>query len=240
MKKLFILIGLAAAACSGGARDSVTLSARMASADGQPLPAANGAAEVAPGIELTRARIIVRHLRVEREDEPSELEISTGPLLVDVSGDALSGGLLELVNANVPPGAFDELKVEIEPIEAAPTAAFADLVTRGASVLLEGTVDGRPFAFAARLEVEVEHEGQFELGTAASNITLNIDASKWFKAADGSRLSPLDGAAHDAIVANIRASFKAFDDDDEDGIEDEREHHDGGDDHGGEGGGGHH
>src|SRR5919204_4567937 len=109
MKKLFILIGLAAAACSGGARDSVTLSARMATADGQPLRAANGAAEVAPGIELTRARIVVRHLRVEREGEPSELEISTGPLLVDVSGDALSGGLLELVNANVPPGAFDEL-----------------------------------------------------------------------------------------------------------------------------------
>jgi hypothetical protein len=62
--------------------------------------------------------------------------------------------------------------------------------------------------------------------------THNEEASRWFRAPDGSRLSPLDPAAREAILANIRASFNAFEDDDEDGIEDEREHHDGGDDQG--------
>src|SRR2546425_5685763 len=39
------------------------------------------------------------------------------------------------------------------------------------------------------------------LGGSASNITLSIDASKWFTAADGSRLSPLDAGAREAILA---------------------------------------
>ena len=92
------------------------------------------------------------------------------------------------------------------------------------------------------------------LGGTATNITLDIDASKWFVAADGSRLDPRDAANKAAIEANIRASFNAFEDDDENGEDDRGEHrdagddhgdHDGGDDHGdgghgGDGGPGHH
>lgn len=232
MKKLMMLLGLAAAACSGGAKDSVTLSARLATAGGQPLPVADGAAQVASGIELTRARIAVRRLRVEREGSGEEVEISQGPLLLDVSGDALSGALLELVTANVPAGTYDKLKLDIHRVESAKAGAFDDLVKQGASILLEGTVDGQPFTFASALEAELEHEGQFELGTASSNITLGIDPSKWFQAADGSRLDPREGKAHAAIEANLRASFSAFEDDDEDGIED----HGGGGDRGQDGG----
>jgi hypothetical protein len=151
--------------------------------------------------------------------------------VVSVPAEDESTWLVELVNANVPPGTYDKLKLDVHAVELAPSAAFDDLVRRGASVLVEGTVDGQPFTFATRLEAELEHEGSFELGGAAANITLNIDASQWFKAADGSRLNPLDAGARDAIVANIRASFSAFEDDDEDGADD-RGHHDGGDDHG--------
>lgn len=229
MKKTLMLMGLAAVACAGGAKDSVTLSARLGSAGGQPLPTAGGAAEVASGIELTRARIAVRRLRVERRDAGTEVEISQGPLLLDAKGDALGGALLELVTGNVPAGTYDKLKVDIHRAETAPSPAFDDLVKKGASILLEGTVDGQPFTFASALEAELEHEGQFELGTTASNITLGIDASRWFKAADGSRLDPRESSARQAIEANIGASFSAFEDDDEDGADD-RGHHDGGDD----------
>ena len=245
MKKIVIAMGLAAAACSGGAKDSVTLSARLAAADGQPLPAANGAVQVASGIELTRARIAVRRLRVERHDRQSEIEISQGPLLLDASGDALAGALLQLVTGSVPAGTYDKLKIDIHSVAAAPAGPFDDLVKRGASILLEGTVDGQPFTFASALEAELEHEGTFALGSAASNITLNVDVSRWFKAADGSRLDPRDSASQAGIAANLRASFSAFEDDDEDGVDD-RGHHDGGedradggDDHGGEDGGDH-
>jgi hypothetical protein len=246
MRKILIGMALAAAAC-GGAKDSVTLSARLASTAGAPLPTANGAVQVAPGIALTRARIAVRRLRVERRDRQSELEIAQGPLLLDASGDALAGSLLQLVTASVPAGTYDKLKIDIHAVTAAPAGAFDDLVQRRASVLLEGTVDGQPFTFASAVEAELEHEGTFELGSAASNITLNIDPTSWFKAADGARLDPRESAAQAAISANIRASFSAFEDDDEDGLDDRGHHdggddgagHDGGDDHGGGGEGGH-
>ena len=255
MKKILIGMTLAAAACGGAAKDSVTLSARLAGAGGQPLPAASGGVQVATGIELTRARIAVRRLRVERRDAQSDFEISQGPLLLDAAGDALAGSLLQLVTSSVPAGTYDKLKVDIHAVTAAPAGAFDDLVTRAASVLLEGTVDGQPFVFASALEAELEHEGTFELGSASNNITLNIDASSWFKAADGSRLDPRDTVSKTAIAANLRASFSAFEDDDEDGIDDRGDHdggddgaHDGGDDHGhggedgghGDDGSGHH
>jgi hypothetical protein len=247
MKKLFVLIGLAAAGCTGGARDSMTLSARLGASGGQPLPATGSGVQAASGIELSRVRIAVRRLRLERNDDATEVKITEGPLLLDVNGSALGGALIVLVTANVRPGIYDKLKLDIHPVVTSPSAAFDDLVRRGTSVLVEGTVDGQPFTFAAGLEAELEHEGRFQLGGAATNITLDIDASKWFQAADGSRLSPLDPAARDAILANIRASVTAFDHDDEDGIEDEREddggddrgEHDGGDDRGAHDGGDH-
>ena len=229
MKKIPMLMALASVACSGAAKDSVTLSARLSSSGGQALPADGGSAQVADGIELTRIRIAIRRLRVERKDAGTEVEISQGPLLLDASGDALAGALLELVTGKVPAGSYDKLKVDIHRVEAAPAGAFDDLVKRGASILLEGTVDAQPFSFASGLEAELEHEGQFELGGTAANITLNIDASKWFKAADGSRLDPRESANRQAIEMNIAASFSAFEDDDEDGADD-RGHHDGGDD----------
>jgi hypothetical protein len=235
MKKILMLMGLAAAACSGGAKDSVTLSARLSSASGQALPTDGGSAQVASGIELTRIRIAIRRLRVERKDSASEVEISQGPLLLDASGDALAGALLELVTSKVPAGTYDKLKVDIHRVETAPSAAFDDLAKRGASILLEGTVDAQPFVFASALEAEIEHEGQFDLGGAAANITLSLDASQWFKAADGSRLDPRESSTRQAIERNIGASFSAFEDDDHDGADD-RGHHDGGDDRGEDGG----
>jgi hypothetical protein len=155
----------------------------------------------------------------------------------------LRGALVALVTAHVPPGTYDKLELDVHAVETSPSVAFDDLVERGASVLVEGSVDGKPFTFASGLEIELEQEGQFQLGAAAANITLDLDAATWFRAADGSRLNPLDPAAREAILANIRASFRAFEDDDQDGIEDEREHRDAGDDHGDGGsddGSGHH
>jgi hypothetical protein len=248
MKKFLILMGVAAVACSGGAKDSVTLSARLGASGGQALPSSDGGVQAATGIELSRVRISVRRLRLERKEDANEVKISEGPLLLDVNGPALGGALIQLVTANVPSGTYDKLKLDIHAMETSPSAAFDDLVRRKASLLVEGNLDGQAFTFAAALEAELEHEGQFQVGGAAANITLDIDASRWFRAADGSRLSPLDPAARESILANIRASFRAFEDDDEDGVDDEREHqdggddhseHDGGDDHGGQDGGHH-
>src|SRR5204863_3303536 len=136
----------------------------------------------------------VRRLRVERKDAAFEVKLSEGPLLLDASADALGGALLQLVTANVPAGTYDKLKLDIHRVESAPAGAFDDLLKRGASVMLEGTIDGAPFTFASALEAELAHEGRFELGGTAANTTLGIDASKWFQAANGSRLEPRHSA----------------------------------------------
>lgn len=228
MRKLAVLLGLAAAACTSGAKDSVTLNARVTSAGGAQ--AADGGAQAATGIELTRVRIAVRRLRVERRDAGTEVKISEGPLLVDASGTALAGALVQVVTSAVLPGTYDKLKVDIHPVTSAPAGPFDDLVKGGYSVLVEGKAGGQPFTFASAMEAELEHEGRFDIGGTATNITLNLDASKWFVAADGSLLVPADASKQAAIEANIRSSFSAFEDDDEDGHED---HHGDGDHDGG-------
>ena len=54
----------------------------------------------------------------------------------------------------------------------------------------------------------------------SSNVTLTIDPSSWFKAADGSLLDPTSAAAKPQIENNIKASIRAFCDRDRDGEDD--------------------
>jgi hypothetical protein len=233
---------LAVAACGGSqTKDAVTVSGRLSASGGQPLASGTAGAQVADGITLSRARIAVRDLRVESKAGNMEVKLSEGPLLLDVEGDSLSGALLQLATANVPAGTYDKLKIQVHRVQAPAAAVFDDLVKQDASVLLEGEIDGQAFTFASSLEAEVEHEGSFTLGDAGSNITLDLDASTWFTAADGSRLDPRDPAARSVIEGNIRASFGAFEDDNHDGMDDQGDDHghdaaDAGDDHGGNGG----
>lgn len=242
MRQRVILAALVASAACGpgsdGSSNAVTLSARLGSSAGTPGPVQ------ASGIELSRVRASIRSLRVERKDSKTDVEIAAGPLLLDVKGNALAGSLLELVEAGVPAGTYDKLKLQVHRLSVAPSADFDDLIHRGASILLEGTIDGQPFTFSSALEAELEHEGEFELGATATNITLNLDPSTWFSAGDGSRLDPRVEGNRAAIEDNIRRSFTAFEDDDEDGFDDhghrdgarpdggvdDPAHHDGGDD----------
>ncbi|HET7788090.1 MAG TPA: hypothetical protein VFL36_19115 [Myxococcales bacterium] len=241
--RIGIAMCLAMAACGGTqARDAVTVSGRLSASGGQPLASGAAGVQVADGITLSRARIAVRDLRVESKSDGAEVKLSEGPLLIDVSGNSLSGALLQLATANVPAGTYDKLKIDVHRAQAPAPASFDDLMKQNASVLLEGDIDGTAFTFASSLEAEVEHEGTFTLGDAASsNITLDLDASKWFTAADGSRLDPRDPTARSAIEGNIRASFGAFEDDNHDGMDDHGDDHghdaaDAGDDHGGNSG----
>lgn len=173
------------------------------------------------------------------DDDADEIKI--GPFLVDLSGDQLSGGISQVFDGQVPAGTYRELKIKIGPVTSGSSssgspdggssdagatvpAGIADL--NGASVVVDGTVDGTAFSFVSRLTAEVEREGSIEVGGATTpNVTLSVPIAGWFKAADGSRLDPSLASNQQAIERNIKASIDAFDDDD----------HDGHDDHGGHG-----
>jgi hypothetical protein len=258
MKKLLVLPLVALlAACSGGATNSsLSLSARAGAlttaASTTTAPAA------VTGVSLTRIRVALRDLELRSRDGNSRAEIAIGPVVVDLgSADLSAASVQKVLDATVPAGTYDKIKLKIHRLQAVDNVAGADdLVKAGASILIDGTFNGAPFQFATALEAEQELEGKFVIDANSQNITVNFDPTTWF-ASGTAVLDPTDPANKLAIEANIRASLAAFQDDD--GIGHENHHgdddgvshdagddhgqdgagHDAGDDHGGNTGGGH-
>jgi hypothetical protein len=99
-----------------------------------------------------------------------------------------------------------------------------------ASILVDGTMDGVAFQFSTPMALTQKREGALVVDAdTGANVTLDFDASTWFKTADGGKLDPTDPTDQGAILANIRASIRVVSDDDHDGEEDGEEdggHHD--------------
>jgi hypothetical protein len=172
-----------------------------------------------------------------------EVEVSAGPYLVDLSGEALSSGqIVEQFTLDVAEGTYDELKFRIHHLGGGRRLEDADLGAGQDSVVVTGTLaDGRAFTFRSRLNEQLKMRGTFVIGgPSPSNITLSIDPSGWFVGPDGAPLDPTVESSRGAIERNIRASIDAFDDDDHDGADDhgrggadDGPGHDAGDDRGG-------
>jgi hypothetical protein len=158
------------------------------------------------------------------DGDDQECEVEAGPFLVDLSGDALNGGVTFMVDLAAPAGTYEELKFRLGPVSASQAgsdAGLLDMADANASVLVNGTVDGTPFTFSTAATLAQKREGKLLVDpTSGANVTLDFDASGWFKAADGSRLDPTSPATQEAILANIRASLRLVADDDRDGEED--------------------
>lgn len=213
MKKLLMTAVLVVTACGGAG--TTTISTRVgALSAGAPLMVGD--------VELQRVRIVIRELEVERGDDENEVEFESGPFLLDLSGDGLSGGVIQQFVTEVPPGVYDEVEFEIHPLsgDLPEDEGLREMFTRGASVIIDGVANGAAFSFESNLMDKQELEGSFDLG-GGDNVTLNIDPSGWFLGASGEPLDPSDPANESTIEANIRQSIDAFDDDDSDGDDDD-------------------
>jgi hypothetical protein len=167
--------------------------------------------------------------------EDHDGEIKVGPFLVDLTGAQLAAGLNRVFEGEIPAGTYRELKVVIgvvSPKKAGADVALADM--NGRSVVVEGTLDGKPFVFEAALYAAFKIEQEIVVSADGSfgNVTLTVDPARWFKAADGTRLDPTVPADQARIRANIKATLRAFDDRDRDGHDDHGGHGHGGDDGG--------
>ena len=156
--------------------------------------------------------------------DDGECEIESGPFLVDLSGGDLTIGVHPVAGINVPSGTYEELRFQIHVVDAAQAGTspgLAEMAAAGASILVDGTQGGTAFQFKSAVTVDQKREGQIVVDSATgANVTLDLDASGWFKAADGSKLDPADPAAASAIEGNIRASVRVVEDDNRDGEED--------------------
>jgi hypothetical protein len=230
MQRSPILAALLLAACSGGATSSLSLSARNAAT--APQPAATSA-----GIALTRVRVALQKIELRSRTGDRRAEIALGPVVIDLSAAELDGKVHRVFDSTVPAGTYDKIEFEIHPLERATTAAGAeDLLKQHASAIIEGTIDGEKFTFVTAIEAQQEFEGHFVVTDKSSNVTFDVDTSKWF-VKDGARLDPRKPENRAAIEANLRNSINAFQDDDGLGhenhdIDDDRDDdRDGGDDH---------
>jgi hypothetical protein len=160
------------------------------------------------------------------DDHEGECEIEAGPFLVDLSGADLAAGVHWVASVDVPAGTYEEVKFKINTINAEKAGGDAGLLAMAdakASILVDGTRSGgAAFTFGVPLEVLQEREGAIVVDPAAgANVTLDIDPSGWFKAADGSLLDPDDATARGAIIQNVKASIRVMHDDDGDGHDDD-------------------
>jgi len=154
-----------------------------------------------------------------------ECEIESGPFMVDLSGSDLATGVHPVTGIDVPSGTYEELRFQIHVIDASQAGAnagLAEMAAAGASILVDGTQGGAAFQFKSAITVDQKREGKIVVDPATGvNVTLDLDASGWFKASDGSKLGPADAVAASAIDANIRASVRVVHDDDHDGKDDD-------------------
>jgi hypothetical protein len=136
-------------------------------------------------------------------------ELKVGPLTVTLPLDASTQLVLD---ALVPAGTYTGVKAQLDAVTV--SGVFTDA----------GGV-GHPFTFTSsgHAEVEINFPTPITVGSATSNVTVNVDVASWFKDASGAVLDPTDPANMATISRNIRRSFRAFGDDDHDGVDDGHE-----------------
>lgn len=217
MKAVLAIVLAAGIAGCGGPNLSVSVRA------GSGASVASGNALAAgSGIVLTRVRVVIRKIELEKAGNSEMDEVASGPYLLDLSGAALDdGSVARVVDASFEPGTYSEVKLEVHKPESGETAANASLqemIDAQASIIADGTIDGAPFSFKTAVNTQQRFEGNVVLSDG-SNLTLSVDPTGWF-ASGGARLDPRNGSNRSQIENNIQSSFRAFRDDDHDGHED--------------------
>lgn len=154
-------------------------------------------------------------------------EVEFGPIVADLP---TGSGVNKNVTLRVPPGLYDELKFEIEPLDdhgGRSDDRYGRPGPRDASIRVEGTFNGEPFVYLSALEAEVELDFRPPLVVRPGgfNVTIRVDVAGWFTDDDGQLIDPSTanaGGPNKALVErNILASLHAFGDHDRDGRRDD-------------------
>jgi hypothetical protein len=139
-------------------------------------------------------------------------EVKIGPTTIDLP---LTPGLVNLPANTIPAGTFREFELSVSQVEL--TGSFTD------------ATGSTPFDVT--LPVRVRQEVEFTTPLVVTDgapaaVTVSVDVSHWLVNPDGTAVDPSkianDPVLMAAVVARIRASFRAFED----------RNHDGKDDHG--------
>jgi hypothetical protein len=188
-----------------GAATSATAGLQATDAGTLSIPGSNGT------LDITSIRAIVSELELDCDDDGTTaacVEFERGPVFATVP---LGASDVEIADAAVPAGRYDEFEFEIEDLDAddddsaakraAMDAVLAEIRTTypdfpaDASMIVEGSftpTGGDPVAFRTYLEAEIEIElplvPPLEVAEGADPVIVpvTIDPSVWFALPDGS------------------------------------------------------
>ncbi len=160
-------------------------------------------------LDITRVRILVAHAKIGYTGGHSGGGAAeAGPYVVDLSADEIANGAhREFSLGELPSGTYGGAEIEIEPLEADQDASdpvFDDFRASGASVLVDGTYQGKDFTFAGHFLAEQGTDG--EVAVDASEpvaLAMAVDASAWFLDENSAAVDPADEAQHDALAVGI-------------------------------------
>jgi hypothetical protein len=149
-----------------------------------------------------------------------------GPILVDLP---LNSAPQQQFAISIEPGTYTGVRFHIHKANSGSEAAFLtdhpEFV--GTSIRVTGTFNDEPFTYTTSLNAVQEQRFESPVTVDASgttDVTLLVDLSSWFKAADGTLVGPataLPGGANEQLVwNNIKRSFHAFNDRNHDGHSD--------------------
>jgi len=190
---------------------------------GAPAQASGTALVAGTGIDVSRVRLVIRKVELEKAGTTEMDEIASGPYLLDLNKAALeSGSVSQLLEADVAPGDYSEIKLELhkpDSTEQGANASLSDMQAKQASVIVDGTIDGAAFQWVSAVTAEQKYEGTITVKDG-SNLTFAVDPSTWFTGAGGARLDPTNEQNRSQIENNVQSSLKAFSDDNHDGRDD--------------------
>lgn len=180
---------------------------------------------------ITKAQIVLDGIELSRTEGPdcngtgaAQCEQLDGvPELIDLP---VTTGAKSLLSVSVPEGTYTRLDAEIRKPEGSEAAAAAFLAAhpefKDKSVRVEGTYKGKPFVYSALIKVDLEmrFNPPLVITAASRNITIDADVASWFKDSSGAAMDPSLSGNAATIEANIRNSFKGFEDNDQDGNSD--------------------
>jgi hypothetical protein len=167
---------------------------------GTPTPPQNPMTVDGHVIAVSRVELQLSELELEGEDS-AEVEMRGNQLMVALPAD---GSVVTAVTTTLIPGVYTELEMKVN------------------TVRIQGTADGESFDVTVTINEDLETDIRPPLevtATSPANLTVAVQISNWFRHEDGRAIDliNLTTSARARLVANIKASFDAFEDDDRSG-----------------------
>lgn len=213
MRRSFLAIAslalTAIAGCSAGPAVEVKLGVDVAALQTTPTTTDTQTGGAATGLSIERVRLLVNHAKIGyRHEQAGDASADVGPTVVELTADEIANGAhREFSLGTLPSGTYGGAEIEIEPLDGdadTSDAALADFAAAKASVLVDGTYQGKAFSFAGHFLAEQGTDGDVTVDASQPvALAMTVDTSAWFLDANGAAVDPSDTTQHDALAVAV-------------------------------------